>query len=46
MSDRERLSMSLFTPLSLSLSLSPSPSFLLNAAIFVDQHKGMVNYKE
>ena len=44
MSDRERLSMSLFTPL--SLSLSPSPSFLLNAAIFVDQHKGMVNYKE
>ena len=42
MSDRERLSMSLFTP----LSLSPSPSFLLNAAIFVDQHKGMVNYKE
>lgn len=42
MSDKERLSMSLFL-------YSPPPlflSFLLNAAIFVDQHKGMVNYKE
>lgn len=43
MNDKERLSMSLFL-------YSPPPSlflsFLLNAAIFVDQHKGMVNYKE
>lgn len=42
MSDKERLSMSLFLYPPPSLFLS----FLLNAAIFVDQHKGMVNYKE
>lgn len=41
MSDKERLSMSLFL-----YPPPPSLSFLLNAAIFVDQHKGMVNYKE